>query len=316
MINWRTTALIFPGQGSQEVGMGSDLVAAFPYARAIFAQADEVLGFSLSDLCFNGPAETLNDTLNTQPALFIMGVALVRALSEALGDAFQPACAAGHSLGELTALTAAGALTFEDGLRLVRERGRLMKKAGDLNPGGMAAILKLDDEVVAQICRQVSGEGDGVLQVANYNSPGQVVISGHNAAVERGIELALAAKAKRAIKLPVSIAAHSELMRVVADEFRTAINRTPLNLPEVPVVANITAEPLDSLEAIRAEMEGQLTASVRWTDSVLGMVNQGVTQFIELGPKDVLTGLIKRIAKDVETRSIGKAEDIAAFLAG
>lgn len=296
--------------------MGSDLVAAFPYARAIFAQADEVLGFSLSDLCFNGPAETLNDTLNTQPALFIMGVALVRALSEALGDAFQPACAAGHSLGELTALTAAGALTFEDGLRLVRERGRLMKKAGDLNPGGMAAILKLDDEVVAQICRQVSGEGDGVLQVANYNSPGQVVISGHNAAVERGIELALAAKAKRAIKLPVSIAAHSELMRVVADEFRTAINRTPLNLPEVPVVANITAEPLDSLEAIRAEMEGQLTASVRWTDSVLGMVNQGVTQFIELGPKDVLTGLIKRIAKDVETRSIGKAEDIAAFLAG
>jgi [acyl-carrier-protein] S-malonyltransferase len=190
-----------------------------------------------------------------------------------------------------------------------------MKKAGELNPGGMAAILKLEDEEVARICQEVSAEGNGLLQIANYNSPGQVVISGHNAAVERGIELALQAGARRAVKLPVSIASHSELMRVVAEEFRQAINQTPLNLPEIPILANITAEPLASVEAIRAEMEGQLTASVRWANSVLWMVNHGVSQIIEMGPKDVLTGLIKRIAKDVDTRTVGKPEDIAVLLA-
>jgi [acyl-carrier-protein] S-malonyltransferase len=188
-----------------------------------------------------------------------------------------------------------------------------MKKAGELNPGGMAALLKLDDDVVAKLCQDVSAEGNGLLQVANYNSPGQVVISGHTAAVERGIALATAAGARRAVKLPVSIAAHSELMRVIADEFRAAINRTPLNLPEIRIVANITAAPLDSLEAIRAEMEGQLTASVRWTDSVRWMVNHGVTRFIEIGSKDVLTGLIKRISQDIATYPVGKPEDIAGL---
>lgn len=294
--------------------MGRTLAETYPAARDIFKRADEIVDFPLSRLCFEGPEADLNDTLNTQAAIFVTSMAALAAL-RAEGYQARPAYVAGHSLGEYSAYAAAGVLTFEDGLRLVRERGRLMKKAGELNPGGMAAILKLDDDVVAQICRQVSGEGDSVLQVANYNSPGQVVISGHNAAVEQGIELALAAKARRAVKLPVSIAAHSELMRVVADEFRAAINQTPLHLPEIPIVANITAEPLESLEDIRAEMEGQLTASVCWTESILYMVNHGVTRFIELGPKDVLAGLIKRIAKDVETQTIGKAEDIAAVLA-
>lgn len=307
-------AFVFPGQGSQEVGMGRALVENYPAAREVFAKADDILGFALSQLCFEGPEAELNDTINTQAAIFVTSIAALQAL-KAAGYQARPAYVAGHSLGEYSAYVAAGVLSFEDGLRLVRERGRLMKKAGELNPGGMAAILKLEDAVVAEICREVSAETNSLLQVANYNSPGQIVISGHSAAVDRGIELALAAKARRAVKLPVSIGAHSELMRVVADEFRSAINQTPLNLPEIPIVANITAEPLTSLEAIRAEMEGQLTASVRWTDSVLWLVNQGITSFIEIGPKDVLTGLIRRIAKDVETHTVGTPEAITALVA-
>lgn len=306
-------AFLFPGQGSQEVGMGQALVENYPAARKIFDQADEILGFSLSRLCFEGPEADLNDTSNTQAALLTTSIAALEAL-KAAGYSAQPRYVAGHSLGEYSAYVAAGVLTFEAGLRLVRERGRLMKKAGELNPGSMAAILKLDDEIIVNICREVTAQGNGVLQVANYNSPGQVVISGHNAAVDRGIELALTAKARRAVKLAVSIGAHSELMRVIADEFRAAVNQTALNLPDIPIVANITAQPLDSLEVIRAEMEGQLTASVRWTDSVLWMVNQGVTQFIELGPKDVLTGLIKRISKDVTAHSVGTPDGITALL--
>ncbi|MCK6628592.1 MAG: ACP S-malonyltransferase [Anaerolineae bacterium] len=294
--------------------MGRALVESYPAAGEIFRQADEILDFGLSRLCFEGPEADLNDTINTQAALFTTSIAALEAL-KAAGYPIKPAFVAGHSLGEFSAYVAAGVLTFEAGLRLVRERGRLMKKAGELNPGGMAAILKLDDDVVAKLCQDVSAEGNGLLQVANYNSPGQVVISGHNAAVERGIALATAAGARRAVKLPVSIAAHSELMRVIADEFRAAINQTPLNLPEIPIVANITAAPLDSLEAIRAEMEGQLTASVRWTDSVLWMVNQGVTRFIEIGSKDVLAGLIKRISKEVAVQTVGKPDDIVALLA-
>lgn len=293
--------------------MGQTLAERFPVARELFAQADEVLGFSLSKFCFEGPEEELNDTFNTQPALFVTSMAALAALREQ-GFEVRPAYVAGHSMGEYSAYAAANALSFEDGLRLVRERGRLMKKAGEINPGSMAAIIGLDDDVVAKICQDVTAEGKGVLQLANYNSPGQVVISGHHAAVERGLELAQAAKAKRARKLPISIASHSELMRVITDEFREAVDKTQLNLPDIPVVANVTARPLDSLAAIRAEMEGQLTSSVRWTDSVRWMVTQGITDFIEIGPKDVLTGLIRRIDQGVNRYNIGTPEDIEAFL--
>jgi [acyl-carrier-protein] S-malonyltransferase len=306
-------AFVFPGQASQEVGMGQTLVTNYPAAQVIFAQADEILGFSLSQLCFAGPEEVLNDTINTQVAVFVTSIAALQAL-KAAGYPTKPAYVAGHSLGEYSAYVAAGALSFEAGLNLVRERGRLMKQAGEMNPGGMAAILKLDDETVAEICRQVVAEGRGVLQVANYNSPGQLVISGHNAAIERGIELAQQAKARRAIRLAVSIASHSELMRDIAAPFRAAIDKTPLDLPETPIVANISAEPLNSLEAIRAEMEGQLTSSVRWTDSIRWMIDQGVTTFIEIGPKNVLTGMIRWISKEVNTHNVATAVDIESLL--
>jgi [acyl-carrier-protein] S-malonyltransferase len=307
------TAFVFPGQASQEVGMGKTLATSYPTAREVFEKADDVLGFSLSQLCFEGPEADLNDTLNTQVAVFVTSIATLEAL-KAAGYAVKPRYVAGHSLGEYSAYAAAGVFSFEDGLRLVRERGRLMKKAGELNPGSMAVILKLDDATVAEICEKVTAEGIGTLQLANYNSPGQVVISGDNSAVDRGIELAKAAKARRAVKLQVSIAAHSELMRVVADEFRAAINKTSLNLPEIPIVANINAEPLDSLEAIRQEMEGQLTSSVRWTDSIGWMVANGVTAFVEIGPKNVLSGIIRRITREVNTHNVGTVGDIEALL--
>lgn len=308
-----TIAFIFPGQGSQEVGMGQALAEAYPQARDIFAEADDILGMSLSRLCFEGPEAELNDTLNTQPALFVTSLATWQAL-RAAGYEPAPAYVAGHSLGEFSAYAAAGALSFADGLRLVRERGRLMKKAGTLRPGSMAAILKLDDETVLRICREVAEAGYGTIQVANFNSPGQVVISGEEAAIEQAMEAALAAGARKAVKLAVSVASHSELMRDIVAEFRQAIDNTPLNLPETPIVANINAEPLQTVEAIRAEMEGQLTASVHWTDSVRWMVAQGVTEFVEIGPKDVLTGLIRRITKQVARTNIRTPAEIEEFV--
>lgn len=294
--------------------MGSDLVAAFPYARAIFAQADEVLGFSLSDLCFNGPAETLNDTLNTQPALFIMGVALVRALSEALGDAFQPACAAGHSLGELTALTAAGAMTFEDGLRLVRERGRLMHEASRRAPGAMAAVLGLEAGALAAICTEASAQTGRPLVIANDNCPGQVVISGDKPTLELALPRIEGAGAKRVVPLAVSVASHSPLMESITADFARALADTPFSAPRLPVIGNVHAAPLESAEAIRAELGAQLTSTVRWTESVQAMRARGIETFVELGPKDVLSGLVKRIDRDAQRHTLNSAEAVRSFL--
>jgi len=299
------TAFLFPGQGSQYVGMGQDLYESHPEARATFDQADKVLGFALSDLCFNGPEETLKDTVNTQPAIFVTSVALLRALESRRLQA--PGFVAGHSLGEYSALAAAGAMDFAAGLQLVRERGRLMKEAGERSPGGMAAVLGLEAEAVDQVCRQARKETGGVIQVANYNSPGQVVISGDFRTRDVAIELAKAEGARRVVPLAVSIAAHSPMMECIADEFRQAVEATEFRMPTVPVVANVSAAPLGSVEALREELVQQLTSPVRWVESVLYMIDQGMTEFVEIGPKDVLTKLMRRIDKSVQAMSVGDA---------
>jgi [acyl-carrier-protein] S-malonyltransferase len=307
------TALVFPGQGSQEVGMGYDLAQAYAIARDTFAEADDVLGFSLSSLCFEGPEEKLNDTINTQPALFVASLATLRVL-QSEGWAVTPAFAAGHSLGEYSALTATGALTFVDGLKLVRERGRLMKDAGTRNPGGMAAIIRLDVETVDDICQQASGQTGKVVQVANYNAPGQIVISGDNQAIEVAMQLAKEAGSRRVVRLAVSIAAHSPLMAVIVDEYRQAVEATPVYKPQEPVVANVSARPLDTVEDIRQELVAQLTSSVQWIESIEYVVSQGVTSFVEIGPKDVLTKLIRRISSDVHAMTCQSIEDVQLIL--
>ena len=295
--------------------MGQAWVEKYPVARAMFAQADDLLDFPLSRLCFEGPESELNDTINTQVAIFVTSMVVLAVLREA---GYQPANSyhyvAGHSLGEYSAYVAAGVLDFADGVRLVRERGRLMKQAGELNPGGMAAILKLSNEVVQDICQQVVAAGHGIVQVANYNAPDQIVISGHNAAVEQAIVLAQQAKARKIVKLPVSIATHSPLMEVIVAEFQQTIQNTPLNLPEIPIVANITAKQMTTLAEIQAEMAGQLIASVRWSDSIQYLISQGVTHFVEIGPKKVLTSLLKQIDKDVVGYSVQTPADMANLL--
>lgn len=307
------TAFLFPGQGSQMVGMGQDFALKYSVARDTFAEADELLGIRLSTLCFEGPEEALNDTINTQPAIFVVSLAILRVL-QSEGWAASPSFLAGHSLGEYSALVASGALTFADGLRLVRERGRLMKEAGERSPGGMAAVLKVDDPIIADICRRASQETGKIVQVANYNSPGQVVISGDNAALEAAMEMAQTAGARRVVRLAVSIAAHSPLMTVIAEEYRQAVQVTPIQLPRVPVVANVTARPLDTVDDIREEMIAQLTSSVRWVDSIEYMTTQGVTNFVEIGPKDVLTGLVGRIAKDIKAVACGTVDSAQALI--
>jgi [acyl-carrier-protein] S-malonyltransferase len=314
MIDWQTTAFVFPGQGSQEVGMGADLVAAFPQARQVFDQADAILGFSLSELCFHGPADSLNDTLNTQPALYVMGMAIVRLLEDACGAALRPLCMAGHSLGELTALAAAGAMSFEDGLRLVRERGRLMQEASIRAPGAMAAVLGLERDTLAALCAEVSATTGQPLVIANDNCPGQLVISGDKSAVEQAIPLAEARGARRVVPLAVSVASHSPLMAAITGEFEQALASVPFTTPQVPVIGNVQAAPLPSPEAIRSELGAQLTSTVRWTESVQTMRAMGVTTFVELGPKDVLSGLVKRIDRDAQRITLNSADSVQAFL--
>jgi len=289
--------------------MGRDLVAVFPQARQLFDEADAILGIPLSSLCFEGPLEDLNDTINTQPAIYVASLAVMRVL-EAQGQLPAMAMVAGHSLGELTALAAAGAMTFADGLRLVRERGRLMKLAGEQSPGGMAAVLKMDDAEVEKACREAAEETGKAVQVANYNSPGQVVISGDDQALARAVELLRERGGRRIIPLAVSIAAHSPLMASVVQEFRTAVESTPLREPDVPVVANISARSLRGVDEIRDELAGQLTWPVRWTASVQWMAEQGVSRFVEVGPKDVLCKLVQRIIPDVATVSLGDVSSI------
>ncbi|MCC6906145.1 MAG: ACP S-malonyltransferase [Anaerolineae bacterium] len=295
-----TTALLFPGQGSQAAGMGCALAERYHVARQTFEEANDILGYDLARLCFDGPEEDLNETSNTQPALYVAGVAALRTLYELIGESFTPACTAGHSLGELTALTAAGALSFPDGLRLVRRRGELMRDADKASPGGMAALLGVELSQVQAMCDEAQSQVGGVLVIANDNCPGQIVIAGNDAPLTYALDHAAEMGIKRAVRLPISIASHSPLMTQAQAQFRMALDATPFSQPVLPVVANTTARPLSTVEEVRAELNAQLTSRVRWTESMQAMIADGVTTFIELGSKDVLTGLLKRIDRGVK----------------
>lgn len=309
------TAFVFPGQGSQLVGMGRDVAAAFPVARDVYAQADELAGYALSALCFDGPAEVLNRTRNTQPAIFVTSIAILRALQEALPQA-RPAMVAGHSFGQITALVAAGALSFAEGLTLARERGRLMDEADSRAPGGMAALLGPDIDAVQDLVEQARTATGGVLVVANDNCPGQTVISGDEATLAVALERAHGIRARRSVRLPISIAAHSPLMAPVNEKFAGYVRAAEMRAPAVPVYGNLGASPLLTVEANRGELEGQLTAGVRWRESVQNMIADGAARFIEIGPGNVLSGLLRRIDRKTPGLALNGADALQQLIDG
>lgn len=284
-------AFVFPGQGAQFVGMGKDLYENNEQARQLMDRANEILGFSITDIMFNGTDEDLKQTAVTQPAVFLHSVAL----AAALGKEFNPDMVAGHSLGEFSALVAAGALSFEDGLRLVSARAQAMQKACEINPSTMAAVLALPDEKVEEICKDV----EGTVVCANYNCPGQIVISGENEAIDKACEKLLAAGAKRALKLKVGGGFHSPCMEPARAQLAKAIESTVFNVPRCPVYQNVDAKPHTEPEEIKANLIAQLTAPVRWTKSVENMIADGATEFVELGPGKVLQGLVAKINRGV-----------------
>ena len=292
-------AYVFPGQGAQFAGMGKDLYDSKPLAKELFDKANDILGYSITDIMFNGTDEQLKETKITQPAVFLHSV--ISALC--LGDEFTPAMVAGHSLGEFSALVVAGALSFEDGLRLVYARAMAMQKACEVAPGTMAAIVGLDDETVEKICQQVSTTGN-VVVAANYNCPGQLVISGNIDAVNQACELLKEAGAKRALPLKVGGAFHSPLMQPAKDELQTAIENTTFAEPKCPVYQNVDGQPHTAPEEIKKNLIAQLTSSVRWTSSVQNMIKDGANDFTECGPGKALQGMIGRIDKDVTAHGI------------
>jgi len=307
----KKSAFVFPGQGSQSVGMGHALAKAFPAAREIFEQADDLLGFPLSNIAWQGPEDCLNDTINTQPALFTHSIAVLQVL-RSLSLELVPSFVAGHSMGELSALVAAGALTFSEGLKLVRIRGELMKHAAETSPGGMAAVLGLDVSTIEQACASASSATE-IVQVANDNCPGQVVISGVNPALDRVFPMLEQAGAIRIIRLAVSIPAHSPYMASSLQDFNQSIASASIREAYIPVISNISALPIMDLNEIRADLQNQLTHRVRWTESIHFMTSKGVTEFIEIGNGSVLSGLIKRIDRNVIATHLGAPEDFQRY---
>ena len=298
-------AFLFPGQGSQAPGMGLELAENYAAARKVFEEADTALGFSLSKLCFEGPAEELQLTANTQPAILAASVAAARVLEE---KGIQPDYVAGHSLGEYSALVAAGSLELADALRLVRKRGEYMQEAVPVGQGAMAALLGLDAGAVDEVCHEAAG-GE-VVSPANLNSPAQIVIAGHRAAVERAVELAKARGAKRAILLNVSAPFHCSLMQAAQDRLSVDLDEVAIGDPRVPLVNNADAAIVRTAETVRDGLKRQVTSPVRWTDSMLALCKEGVGQFVEVGPGKVLSGLIRQIDREART---GRAGDAASL---
>ena len=288
-------AYVFPGQGAQFVGMGKDLYDKFPMAKEMFEKANQILGFRITDLMFSGTEEDLKQTRVTQPAIFLHSTIL----AAVMGNSFSPSMTAGHSLGEFSALTASGALSFEDGLVLVSKRALAMQKACEMTPSTMAAILGIDDKIVEEVCASISD----IVVPANYNSPGQIVISGSNEGIDKAIEALKEKGVKRAIKLAVGGAFHSPIMEPARVELEAAIRATPFNKPVCPVYQNVNAMPSTDPEVIKLNLVAQLTSPVRWTQSVINMISDGATSFVEVGPGNVLQGLVKKVNRDIQAES-------------
>lgn len=299
-------AFVFPGQGSQAVGMGKDLYDRYPTAKAVFDAADEALGFSITEMCFQGPEEELRKTFNTQPAILTVSMACYEVLKE---QGLKPDIVAGHSLGEYSALVATGALSFADAVRLVRKRGQFMQEAVPIGEGSMAAIMGLERNAVVEICEKAQAE-IGAVQAVNFNCPGQIVIAGKTEAVEKAVELLKAAGAKRAVMLPVSAPFHSTLMQPAADKLAGELDKIAVNEAVIPVVANVNGQIITQGSAIKTSLIQQAASPVLWEDCVSTIVESGATVFVEVGPGKVLTGFTKKIVKDTTNLNV---EDITSL---